>query len=463
MLVTVTAYSQGEAYSIDSIKAVLKSQEGPEKIVSLAELSRAYFDISYDDCITCGEAAVEEAMKMSDGEWIAWALYKLGARYKDHYDFDLAHDCFDRAITIMKQQQTGDGDLYLDLLNLKGEVELLMGELDMAYATYTKALEVSETLEDEMNAANVVNNLAYICFYKDDFDKAMDYFEDARKRFIELEDPLSAAQCDNNISNIFVQRKQFDMAYALLRKAIPVFEHNYDEASLAHAYQNLGTVYAIGHVNLDSALFFLHKSIICAENVGDQITLIEDEIELANILNSLNRNSEAIGMFQSALHSSEEMGYVNGMMEAYKNLGIYYNKLGDFTTSAVYLKRCMNLASEKGNQLYVNMVRPYLIADYARLSQLSEMNEELSLFQENYEGLINESDALDEELMNLRDNAMNLLTQYESQNDQIQVLQTQRDHYRLAFFGLLAIVLFALAVLIAYKIVRKNRVKTKKG
>jgi hypothetical protein len=50
-----------------------------------------------------------------------------------------------------------------------------------------------------------------------------------------------------------------------------------------------------------------------------------------------------------------------------------------------------------------------------------------------------------------------LLIQYESQSEQIQTLQTQRNHYRLAFFGLLAIALFALALMIAYKIVRRKR------
>ena len=459
LILALTVPAQEEIRVIDSIKEVLKSREGSEKVVSLAELSRAYYVISYDDCISCGEAAVEEAKKLCDGGWIAWALYKLGARYKDHYDFDLSHDCLDQAVTILKEQKTGDGELYLDILNLKGEVELLMGELDLAFATYTKALEVSEILEDDMNAANVVNNLAYICFYKDDIDKAMDFFVNARKRYFEMDDSLSVAQCDNNISNIYVQMQQYDKAKSFLQKAIPVFEQNEDEASLAHAYQNLGMVYATGHVNLDSAMFYLGKSIVCAKNVDDQITMVEDEIALANVLKMLDKNNEAINLYQSALHSSEAMGYLNGMLEAYKNLGIHYNEMGDFTTSAIYLRRCMDLASEKGNQLYVNTVRPYLIADYARLSQLKEMNKELKLFHDNYESILNESNALDEELARLRENTQGLLQQYESQNDQIQTLQSQRNHYRLAFFGLLAIALFSVVLVIAYKIVRKKRTK----
>jgi tetratricopeptide (TPR) repeat protein len=338
-----------------------------------------------------------------------------------------------------------------------------MGDLDLALSTYQRNLSVSENLGDELNCADVLNNLAYIHIQQDNLDKAMEYFQDARQIYNRYHDTLSVAQCDNNTSNIYVQWQQYDEAMALLKQAIPVFEQNEDEASLAHAYQNLGAIYATGHVNMDSALVYLNKSIVCAKHVGDQITLIEDELELAGVLRHLGKEKDAISLYQSALHSSETMGYVIGMLEAYKNLGIHYNETGDFTTSAVYLKRCMDLASEKGNQLYVNTVRPYLIADYARLGQLMEMKRELGLMRDDYLGIVNENSALSDELSRIQYNVEGLLGQYESQNEQIQTFQSQRDHYRLAFFGLLAIELFAVALLVAYKIVRKNRVKTKKS
>ena len=345
----------------------------------------------------------------------------------------------------------------MDIFNNKGRVELFMGEMESALITYQRTLEVSENLGDKLNCADVINNMAYIYFQQDNLDQSMNCFLDARLRFEELYDTLSVAQCDNNISNIYVQRQQYKKAHNLLLQAIPVFEHYDDQASLAHAYQNLGTTYASGMASFDSALIYLQKSIGCAENIGDQITLIEDELELAGVMRQLNREGEAISLYQSALHSSEAMGYSIGMLEAYKNLGIHYNIVGDFTTSAVYLRRCMDLATEKGYQLYANIARPYLIADYARLGQLMEMKKELGLLVENYESIVNENNALDEELARLSDNAQGLLQQYESQSEQIQTLQTQRNHYRLAFFGLLAIALFALALMIAYKIVRRKR------
>ena len=454
---TTFIFAQDETRVIDSLESVMAKQEGREKVETMMELSKAFFDYSFDECIDWGEKAIQEATRFQDVELLAKSYWRIGIRYLDHYEFDLALENFNKALDFLKDKD--DSDLLMRVLNTKGRVELFMGEMDSALITYQRALKVSNSIGDELNCADVINNLAYIYFQQDDLEKALECFQDARQRYAMVQDTLSMAQCDNNISNIYVQRQQFDKAQTLLQKAIPVFEQNEDEASLAHAYQNLGTVYATGFVNLDSAMVYLHKSIVCAENVNDQITLIEDELELAGVMRQLNREGEAISLYQSALHSSEAMGYTIGMMEAYKNLGIHYNIVGDFTTSAVYLKRCMDLASEKGNKLYVNTVRPYLIADYARLGQLMEMKKELGLMQDEYLGIVNENNALSDELSRVQSNAEGLLEQYEFQSKQIETLQSQRNQYRLAFFGLLSIALFALALLIAYKIVRKKRAK----
>jgi tetratricopeptide (TPR) repeat protein len=454
---SISSFAQDEMRTIDSLESVMAKQEGREKVETMIELSRTFVDFSFDDCISWGEKAIKEAKRLQDEELIAKAFWKIGLRYLHHYEFDLAHDQFVTALKIIEGKK--ESELLVDVLNYKGYVELFMGEIDSALVTIQRNLQVSESFGDELNCADLVNNLAYIHFQQDNIDKAMECFQDARQRYEHVQDTLSVAQCDNNISNIYVQWQQYDEALTLLQKAIPVFEQNEDEASLAHAYQNLGTIYATGNVNLDSALVYLRKSITCAEMVGDQVTLVEDEIELANVLKLLNRKGEAIGLYQSALHSSETMGFLNGMLGAYKNLGIYYNETGDFTTSAIYLKRCMDLASEKGNQLFVNSVRPYLIADYAHMGHFAEMKKELGLFTDDYESILNESSLLDEELAQLRDNAAGLLQQYESQNNQIPILQKQRNHYRLAFFGLLTIVLAVLVFISVYKFVRKKRTK----
>ena len=97
--------------------------------------------------------------------------------------------------------------------------------------------------------------------------------------------------------------------------------------------------------------------------------------------------------------------------------------------------------------------------DYARLGRFDEMKVELDALDEQKQALQRENNDLYDQLSTLQDETQGLLQQYESQNDQIQTLQSQRNHYRLAFFGLLAFVLFTLVLMIAYKIVRKKRTK----
>ena len=99
--------------------------------------------------------------------------------------------------------------------------------------------------------------------------------------------------------------------------------------------------------------------------------------------------------------------------------------------------------------------------NYARLGKFDEMESELKDFKEEYEALQRENNDLYDQLSALQNETQGLLQQYESQNDQIQTLQSQRNQYRLAFFGLLAIALFSVVLMIAYKIVRKKRVKIK--
>lgn len=449
------SFAQEEIRHIDSLQSVMAKQEGTERVETMTELAQSMFNVSYDDCISIGEAAVKEAERLNDDDLLSWTHWKLGISYMNHYDFDLAHEHFEKAIELLDGKAESEWLMYA--LDYKGRVELMMGNLNEALSTYLKDLSVSQHLGDELNCADVTNNLAYIYFHQDDLEKALEHFSLARQKYKQLNDTLSVAQCDNNISNIFVQWQMFDKAKSTLLQVIPIFQHYADDNSLSHAYQNLGTIYANGFVNYDSALYYLNKSVNCAERVGDEIVLIEDEIESANVLMRLGRENEAMSLYQSALHSSEAIGYQNGMMESYRSLGIHYNEKSDFTTSAVYLKRCLELAEENGNQVYVNSVRPYLITDYAHLGHFAEMNDELGLFQEYYTSIFNENNSLSQKLADLQEDAEGLLTEYESQNEQIEMLQTQRNHYRLALFGLLGITFFAIVILIAIKIVRKKQ------
>ena len=144
---------------------------------------------------------------------------------------------------------------------------------------------------------------------------------------------------------------------------------------------------------------------------------------------------------------------------AYVGLITYYAQLGQAPQSLRYYSLYSELEKSTGIVSARPLLKKSLVMDYALLGRFEEMTIELEALDEQNKGLERENNDLYDRLTALQEDFSCLLSQYESQNEQIKTLQAQRDHYRLAFFGLLAIALFALAMWIAYRIVRKKTSK----
>ena len=83
------SFAQEETRIIDSLESVMAKQEGREKVETMMELSKAFFDFSFDDCIDWGEKAIRFSQELGDVELEADAVYSLGINYGYHSDLDL--------------------------------------------------------------------------------------------------------------------------------------------------------------------------------------------------------------------------------------------------------------------------------------------------------------------------------------------------------------------------------------
>ena len=446
---SVAGFAQTETQRIDSLQEVIGLQQGKEKVLTMIELSKAFYDVSFDDCIATGEAAISEAKLLNDNGLLVQAYWKLGVRYMYHSDFDLAHEYLSKA----KQMSGTDGDAetMMFILNSLGRVEMFMGEIDSSLLTYQQAMEVSLSIGDELNCADVTNNIAYLYFEQGDVDMAFDHFTAARRWFEQLGDTLSVAQCDNNIGNIYFHWQQYGHAKEIFSRCLPVFEAYGDAYSLSSAYQNLGLVFANGLVNFDSALVCYNKSIEYANMTGDGCMLVDDQIELANLYMKRGDDELALANYRQAMASAEAMNYLDGRLKAYSGLGIYHHKMGDFDASLQYLSRCLQLADENGISLYGNVLRPYLIKDYARMGRFASMEAELDQLTDAYDVSLRELADCKLSGANLQSNAEALLQRSDQAMAQNERLEASMKRYRLAFFGLLGLFVAGLIAIILWK------------
>ena len=462
LFLTTFTFAQDETRVIDSLESVMAKQEGREKVLTMIELVWEFYEVSYDDCINWGEKAIEEAQRLGLTDLEARANYVLGLQYAYHGDLDLAKHYLNKSY-----------DMYLALSDTENAFEslwdiatyeLLLGNIDTAYSVYQEALNIAE--DDYYHGrASIYSNLGNIEYRKGNVGKAYDYYDQAKQIFEFVDDEQMTIRMEKVIACICSDQGQTNTARTMFWKLIPQLELYEDYCSLCDVNKRLGNLYVNEFVNYDSALYYLQKSLnyslMPMKNQEDVVEVnnlrTEVLLEIANLMMRKGDYHEALQKYNEALAMSEEHSYQYGQMLAYIGLVAYYSQMGQPLKSLQYYSYYDELEKRTGITTTRPSLRKYVAMDYARLSRFDDLDSELEGFENENLALLRENGDVYEQNRNLQQYTSDLLQQYESQSEQIQTLQTQRNHYRLAFFGLLAIALFALALMIAYKIVRKKR------
>lgn len=463
---SVTAFAQEDTYIVDSLRNVLTMQEGREKVLTMIELTWEFYDISYDDCLDWGEKAIKESQNQSLYDLEAKANYVLGIQYAYHGDLDLAKEYLQKAYT--EFTTLGDEKNAFESLWNIATYELTLGSIDTAFKVYDEALLLAKQMGDTLAWADILSNIGVIWYNRREIETAYNCYIEAKNLFGKIGAKQRSTNMDYNLAAINNEKGLWEKARRTYWSIIPEFEKLNDEYYMFLSCKDMGRLYENGLVNFDSAMYYYQKAMDITEkpmSIKEYEVFINNEksgvlVEMANIMVRQGEYSQAIAKYKEALQMAEECSYYLGQMEACVGLIKVYSIMGQAEKSEQYHKWFSELEKRTGIDLMRPSLTRYLILNYARLHQYDALDAVLESFEEDYTALLRENADVYEQNRNLNHNAEELLQQYESQNQQIQTLQTQRNRYRLAFFGLLLIVLTALILIATYKIVLKNKSKS---
>jgi tetratricopeptide (TPR) repeat protein len=465
LLLTILTFAQDEMRVIDSLENVMAKQEGREKVLTMIELTWEFYDISYDDCLNWGEKAIKEAQKLGLTDLEADATFALAMQYGYHADLDLAQVYLKRSFDL--HMSVGNHDRAFEDLWNQAYFEQIWGNMDSAISVYQEVLPFAEQRRDTLAMAQTCANMAIIQYQKHDFERSEANFKKSCAYYKSINTIVEEAKNNANLANLYMEWGRYAESRKLFQLAIPVLEQfdRFDYQLLT--FKNYGLLFEKQFVNYDSASYYFDKAMTCieqvewpAENMVDVSNAKSDVlVEMGNV--AVNRHDDLLAMnyFKEAFALAEKNKYHFGLMQAALSLGQLYAYQGEATLSLHYLDIYAEEAKKSGITMMESAAKKPLILDYARLGCFNEMAAELDALDEQKQTLQRENSDLYDQLSTIQDETQGLLQQNESQNNQIQILQTQRNHYRLAFFGLLAIVLFAVVLFVVYKIVRKKRAK----
>ncbi len=460
-------FGQDETRVIDSLESVMANQEGREKVETMMELSKAFFDYSFDECIDWGEKSIVEAHTLGLTDLEADATFALGVMYGDHADNDLAQDYLKKAYLIhssIGKEKEAANDLWNGAY-----YEQIIGNIDTAFVLYEKVVEIAEKEDDSLLMAKTLRNIAVIQYQLMDFNQSEVNFLRSRDVYDSLKDTMSVVLVNANLACLYMEWGNASKARKLFWDVIPKLEAAYDFGSLIIVYKNYGQLFVKEYHNFDSASFYYRKAysifeLLDANGIDVPVeSKVELLVEMGNASYNVDNYKDAEEWFLKAFELAKTTSYYSGQILACVGLGMAYSYLSNPVKSLYYLNLIDELESKSGISIAYFTIKLPLILNYARLGKFDDMERELIDFKEQYDGLLRENNDLYDQIGLLQDESKGLLQQYESQNEQIETLKAQRNQYRLAFFGLLAIALFTVVLFVAYKIVSKKRSKIEKG
>lgn len=456
-------FAQVDTRVVDSLENVMTTQQGEEKVRTMIGLVKTFYDLSFDDCVDWGERAIQLSREIGSEELEADAVYELGMQYGYHNDLDLAQYYLKQSLALYKQ--AGNDAKVFDVLWYGAYFDLMLGNMDTALSLYEKALTVAEGRNDILGIAKINSNKAIIHYQKQEYLRAETAFNKAREGFTIVDDTFSVARMDANLANLYMEWGKMAKAKQLFKKVLAQFEADESYEMLLLVYKNYGRLFVKDKADFDSAYYYYEKAYSLQNYLEENgiavpvVNKVDVLVEMGNVRFRKDKPEEALELFLEAYEMAEEAKYSSGQMMACVGLASAYSQLAQPSKSQYYINKFFELESKTGITLAHSVMRYSLIANYARLGRFDDMVTEINKLKDEYNGVMSENADLFEQNSALMDETQGLLQQYNLQNDQLQALQTQRDQYRLAFFGLMAIMLFFLVLFIAYKIVRKKRAK----
>ncbi len=220
------------------------------------------------------------------------ALYDgLGKIYMDMGSFNLALKETLKAVKFY--EKNNDKVRKADALKQMGDLDQALKNHESAIKNFNTAIKIYDEFNDKMYKSYALNSagLAYQDLNK--YDKAIQYQKEAIRLGEEVGNNAALISALNSLGDLYIIKKDYSQAKELYQKAKTISEGQGMKFNTAHSLLGLTKVEFLSS-NYQKALNILDSQIKILEPIGALNRLMESYNLRSEILEALNRNSEAI-------------------------------------------------------------------------------------------------------------------------------------------------------------------------
>lgn len=431
-----------------------------------------------------------KAKNKNDEEFIAYAYHELGRYCLARGSLDSASILLQNAYRL-REKQPDLRKLARTADNL-GEVYYELGKFDSSLTYYSQCLKIGEKQHDTYGVAFALFNVGRCEVRQGNYQAAIKPFQDASTYFEKIGERVLMANCLFHIGTVYenmVQselsvesnRQNFNKALEYYQSALNIFKENDEKQSIANCMVNIGNVYTrlvslefttrYGEYWEDSIQYVSEKEIEHAflkgkeaydqalqayQTIDDTPNSLIVYINLAKIASYQRQYSRSVDFNIRVLKTAKKLGLTYQMALAEYGLAEVSYRRGDYEQAIDNYRQCLRLAKQNGMRELKRYIYHRLSLVYEKLNQPKESLEYLKLFIAVKDSIFSEKSQKD---------ISELQTRYETEKKeqaikqlntetalQTSVIQKQRLMIFTFVVGFLLILVF---IILLFKLYRK--------
>ena len=255
----------------------------------------------------------------------------------------------------------------------------LFSNPDSGYVLAKTLLDFAVQKNDFGMQATALKTMGLSVYFKDDFQKALELYNEALLRARKVNASLAISKIYNNIGVTQKAIGNYDLALEAHHKSLAIKEDLNDRKGMAISYNNMGVIYSTQE-NLPMALEYFHKNLRISEELNLTYRIASANQNIGLIYLRQKNFSKALSYFLNSEASFKEMNHARGLCSVYNNLGVVYKEMDELDVAVDYYEKALKLGTEIDNKktisnVYRNLGNIYsLQGDFSRAMDYFQKN-----------------------------------------------------------------------------------------
>lgn len=321
---------------IDSLKALLPTYSGQERVNLLCSISRAYRSIDPNEGIKYAEEGLSEAKKIGYLKGEATSRGLLGSNYVILGNFKMAMVNAKQALQLVNELENEKLEIAATL-NLIGIIYYKISDYDNALEYYLMSLKISEEIEHKKGIANSMNNIGSVYSNISKYEEALKYLLKAYEIKQEIGNVRGLATTANNIGIAYAKLSNISKALEYYQISLRLKKENKDYQSYASTLNNMGEMY-FDQKNYNEALKYYQEAKTTSQNYKNEQLLAIVLLNIGNSYLEQQKFDSALYYFEISNIQAKKTSAANVEIECYKALSELYSEKGDYKKALEFYK-----------------------------------------------------------------------------------------------------------------------------